>query len=197
MASCHLIQYRSGIVVMTLISVILMSILIPSAIYLCREGERYSNQMCQIKDCTTITEVCYHETCDYDGCENEPSLCYTAYFTLTLNEKEKRSTSRSTARSTFYTGVANSFERKYTSLPTMCAFNETLCYYDSGDQRLVLVKPDHRLVYMAVTLLGSVLIILIPMLLITIFSSITCVSNDEEVDEEADQTSRLTGDLSL
>ena len=62
---------------------------------LCREGERYSNQMCQIKDCTTIAEVCYHETCDYDGCENEPSLCYTAYFTLTLNEKEKRSTSRS------------------------------------------------------------------------------------------------------
>ena len=183
MVSCHLVQCRSGIVVMTLTSVILMSILIPCAIYLCREGERYSNQMCQIKDCATITEVCYHETCDYDGCENKPSLCYTAYFTLTLDKKEKRSIS--------YTGIADSFERKYTSLPTMCAFNETLCYYDSGDQRLVLVKPDHRLVYIAVTLVGSVLIVLIPMLLITIFSSITCVSSDTEAQ------SHLTGDLSL
>lgn len=192
---CYFTKWHSEIIFMSLICLAMIIIGIPNLVYLIHESSRYSNQTCIITNCTTTQDMCYQKSCTHDGCEDVPSVCYTAHFSAMWN------------------GVSDSFERKYTSLPTMCSFNETRCYYDSHDQRLLLILPEHRVLIAVEYIIVTAFLVLLPILLSTIYVSWNgcavkvlfqnrcslrsilgkCRSSDQEVD----QTTRLTGDLSL
>ena len=189
---CYLTHWHSEIIFMSLICLALIIIGVPNLVYLIHENSRYSNQTCIITNCSTTQEVCYQKSCTHDGCEDIPSVCYTTHFTLMWN------------------GISDSFMRKYISLPAMCSFNETVCYYDSDHQRLVLILPEHGSLIAMEYIIVIAFLVLLPILLTTIYCSWngcavkTLFRNGCAIfgkcrpnNPDEDQTTRLTGDLPL
>ena len=85
---------------------------------------RYSEETCQIKNCTSVTEKCTKQQCE-EGCSMVPFPCYAVTFQLEA------------------INMTITMSKMYYNLPTMCAFNTISCWYDHDGHNLLLKMPTN------------------------------------------------------
>lgn len=102
-------------------------------------NNRYTEQTCQVRNCTSVTELCMKTQCQDEGCPTVSFPCYSVTFQLEA------------------VNTTTTITKMYYELPTMCAFNTISCWYNCDDHKLLLQVPPNIVGYVTMSILSCIL----------------------------------------